>query len=824
MRHATSVLANDAWRFHLGELPTGEPPARAADCADHAGWASVTLPHSWNALDTMETDPALHYTRSAGWYVREFARPAAGQRLWVEIEAAAQRARAWLDGRPLGAHAGGYTAFTLELSPQLERHSKAAGGPPTLALRVDNLPDRDLIPSDLSDFFLYGGLTRNVHSYLTGPRRIAALRCETETTSEAATLTLRGRLDSPPPRPLTLDVRVSSPSGEPVLEAHETLRAADFALPVGVICEPALWSPDSPWLYTLRATLRDGEEVWDSIEERIGLRFAAFPAGGPFLLNGQPLRLHGTHRHEDWAGRAAAVPDELTRRELALVKQAGFNFIRLAHYPQAPAALEACDELGLVVWEELPWCRGGIGGEPFRAQTRAMLDEMIEQHFNHPTIVFWGLGNELDWESEHPDSSDERVVAFLGELHARAKATDPQRFTALRRFEPGARVVDVYSPSIWSGWYAGRYQDYEAALDTALARYPRLLHVEWGGDSHRGRHAVGDHVATEIGQESDHAEQPGVATNAAGPARASRDGDWSESYMLDLMEWHLQVQLRSRLPGNTQWVFKDFGTPLRPENPIPYVNQKGLLDRAGRPKDVYYLFQSYLSSAPMCYVESPTWPVRVGPAGEPQRVRVYSNCDRVTLFVNGVSAGERVRSPAEFPAAGLVWWVPLRAGENDLLAVGIAADGREVSHSVRQEYVEAVPGGGEVGGVGSALVWQITPEVPGGLDEPDDVADGARALRVAVQLVDARGRPALADQRRRVTFQLQGGGRLVDRLGTVGGSRVVELASGRASIVVIPAMGETATVTVSAHGIAPITIHVASVPSEAESLSVRLKN
>ncbi len=812
MRHATSVLANDSWRFHLGELPDGDPPSGAGDYADQAGWASVTLPHTWNALDTMEADPARHYTRSVGWYVREFARPAAGQRLWVEIEAA-QRASAWLNGRPVGAHAGGYTAFTLELTP--EQHGLAAdasGMPLTLALRVDNLPDRDLIPSDLSDFFLYGGLTRNVRSYLTGPRRIAALRCETETAPEAATLTLRGRLDSPPPRPLTLHLRVSSPEGAVVMEAHETLSAADFALHAGVIREPALWSPDSPQLYTLRLTLGDGEEVWDTVDERIGLRFAAFPADGPFLLNGQPLRLHGTHRHEDWAGCGAAVPDELTRRELALVKEAGFNFIRLAHYPQAPAALDACDELGLVVWEELPWCRGGVGGEPFRAQTRAMLDEMIEQHFNHPAIVFWGLGNELDWESEHPDSSDEQVVAFLGNLHERAKAADPQRFTALRRFEPGARVVDVYSPSIWSGWYGGRYQDYEAALDKALARYPRLLHVEWGGDSHLGRHAVGDHLAAEIGRESDHAERPGIATSAAGPPRASRDGDWSESYLLDLMEWHLQVQLRSRLPGNAQWVFKDFGTPLRPENPIPYVNQKGLVDRAGRPKDVYYLFQSYLSSAPICHVESPTWPVRVGPAGEPQRVRVYSNCARVTLFVNGVSAGERTRDPTAFPAAGLVWQVPLRTGENDLRAVGIAADGREVSHCIRQEYVEKdvekdVEAIAAVGSVGSGFTWRATLDEPA--DGAADGADEAPALRVAVQLVDAGGRPLVQD-RRRVTFELQGGGRLVDRLGAVGGSRVVELANGRASIVVILAPDDSSSLTnsliVTAPDVAPATI------------------
>src|SRR5215469_14522407 len=150
-----------------------------------------------------------------------------------------------------------------------------------------------------------------------------------------------------------------------------------------------------------------------------------------------------------------------------------------------------------------------------------------------------------------------------------AHRLDPQRLTALRRFEPGASVVDVYSPSIWSGWYHGRYEDYEATLTSAVKRYQRMLHIEWGGDSQFGRHSTGPHIK-------------------AGAAQVSRSSDWSESYILDLMEWHLQLQSRfPQLAGSAQWAFKDFGTPLRPENPIPYVNQKGLVDRDGRPKDAY---------------------------------------------------------------------------------------------------------------------------------------------------------------------------------------------------------------------------------------------
>jgi beta-galactosidase len=789
MRHLMEKRINDHWRFHLGEYTP-----EALNYTHDPAWSGVALPHSWNALDTMEVGEPRHYTRAIGWYAREVDPPPPGQRLWIEVEAASQRASIWCNGTQIGEHAGGYTAFTFELD--FEQPVRAQRAPLTLALRVDNLPDLDLIPSDLSDFFLSGGLTRNVWCYTSGPRRLVSLRCETEMHADTATMTIHGKLDSAPLHALHLEARIFSPQGNWLATLEGTISAASFAFPTCTIQQPERWSPDHPALYTVQVHLRSGREVWDSVAERFGLRSFAFPAGGPFLLNGQPLALYGTHRHEDWAGCASAVPDELTRQEMRQIKEAGLNFVRLGHYPQAPAVLDACDELGLLVWEELPWCRGGIGGDLFRTQALAMFAEMLEQHTNHPSIVFWGLGNELDWESEHPNSTDEQVCAFLRTLREFAHASDPQRLTALRRFEPGASIVDVYSPSLWSGWYRGRYEDYEAALNEALALYPRMLHMEWGGDSHYGRHSPGEHLAVEIGQESDHAERPGIATSAEGPSRGSRDSDWSESYLLDLMEWHLQVQLRTpRLAGNAQWAFKDFGTPLRPENPIPYVNQKGLVDRAGRPKDLYYLFQSYLTIRPMCYIESSTWSIRSGKLGETQRVRVYANCPRVTLFVNGEASGERRRDGTAFPAAGLVWHVLFRPGQNELRAVGLVVDGQRVEHTVMLEYQETASG------PGVAFAWQV---------EAASAPDGREGTGVTIQLVDAQKRPVVADCRR-VSFSLRGTGALCDCQGVAGGSRVIELANGRASLVVLAE--EATTLLVTAEGLSQTIIPLPFLPA-----------
>lgn len=730
------ISLNDGWRFQF-----------AGDSPD-----TIELPHTWNALDTMDINPARHYRRGTGIYERGLAPPALGEdeRLWCQFEAASQRATVYLNERVIGTHAGGYTAFTVELTPR--RWGLRPDDALRLRVEVDNRPDPDLVPSDMSDFFLYGGLTRNAWLYTTGSQSVDKLWIDA---TPDGSVTVRGDLVQYEASQVI--VRIYEPCGalceEQTIDTRSTGFTCECSVPV------YLWSPDDPQLFQAEIEVVGS----DIVRTMFGLREIRFPPGGPFFLNGEPLLLRGTHRHEDWAGCGSAVPDELSRHELRLIKDAGFNFVRLGHYPQSPAVLNACDELGLLVWIELPWCRGGIGGERFQATTRAMLVEMIEQYYNHASIIFWGLGNELDWESEHPDSTDEKVAMFLQELHDLTHKLDPHRLTALRRFEPGAAIVDVYSPSIWSGWYRGRYQDYERVLHDALDRYPNFFHAEWGGDSHVGRHNTGPHLHTEIAQSADHAEIPGLALSHEGFARASRDSDWSESYMLDVMEWHLQVQQRApHLSGSAQWVFSDFGTPLRPENPIPFVNQKGLIDRAGRKKDVYYLFQSYQATKPMCYIESPSWPVRAGLPGDQHRVRVYSNCDRVTLFVNGVEHETRQRDVSQFPAAGLVWYVELCAGENVMRAVGRAADGSEVEHTIAQTLI-----------------------APSDQPAAQVIATRLSARVIRLQLADSGSVPVLYPEQF-LDVSLISGGVLTTRQGTPDGSQRIQTANGRIDITFKP--------------------------------------
>ena len=143
--------------------------------------------------------------------------------------------------------------------------------------------------------------------------------------------------------------------------------------------------------------------------------------------------------------------------------------------------LDLCDELGLMVWEEVPWCRAGIGDDAFQQNAKAMLTHLIDQHRNHPSIILWGLGNEDDWPDEYPKIDKPAIRGFMTELRDLARGLDSSRMTSFRRCEFARDIPDVYSPSIWAGWYRGNYREYEQSLVAGREDVKRFLHMEWGG-------------------------------------------------------------------------------------------------------------------------------------------------------------------------------------------------------------------------------------------------------------------------------------------------------------------------------------------------------
>jgi beta-galactosidase len=709
-----------------------------------------------------------------------------GGRLLLHFQGAGQKSEVFVGLDQVGAHRGGYDGWTVDITDAAAKIQRASGNDGTIPLAVlcDNSRDAEMIPSDLSDFNRYGGLYRHVELECVPALSLERVHIEpTLSTNGTATVKVRARLYNPIRLidALDLTLKVEDPQGKVVQTATQQLSpwSGEKEVAAFEIHAPQLWSPQKPMLYhcTLTLNSRTGEQ---EVSERFGLRFCEWMDHGPFKLNGERLLLRGTHYHEDHAGVAAAVPDEVVRQTLQQIKDMGANFVRLGHYQQAPLVLELCDQLGLLVWEEIPWCRGGLGGERYQQQCRDMLHNLIDQHYNHPSVILWGLGNENDWPGDFERFDTNGVGNFMTALNTLAHQLDPSRQTSIRRCDFCKDIPDVYSPSIWAGWYSGRYTEYRASTEKEMKTVPHFFHAEWGGDSHARRHSEEPEEGLQKVVTGEGTAEVGKAYKATGGKfRASRDGDWSESYICNLFDWHLKEQEQmTNLTGSAQWIFKDFATPLRPENPIPRVNQKGVVERDGTPKEGYYVFQSYWAEKPMAHIYGHTWPVRWGKPGEQKTIRVYSNCREVELFLNGQSVGARKRNSADFPAAGLRWQVQLKEGTNTVRCVG-RGNGGEASDEV-------------------AFTYQTAP-----WDKPAKLSLREIGRTNAVATIEAqvfdKNDVLCLDAANLVRFGLTGDGRLLDNLGTSTGSRAVQLYNGRAQISV-QLSGSQAVTSVSSEG------------------------
>ena len=742
--------------------------------ADEAGlWQSAVLPHCFNADDAC--DPDQPYFRGQGWYRTRLSlrNPFVDGRTILNFQGAGQTTTLWIGSLLVGTHKGGYDEFDFDITGALQQLSLTdakAGVPVTVC--CDNSPDPDRVPSDLSDFCLYGGLYRHVNLVYVPAVALKTIHVlPTVAADGSAKVSVKGRLYNPSHQSslCAMSIQVADASGRPIHQSSQSLSAwtgfielAEFR-----VTTPQLWSPESPHLYRCRVTLSSpaGEM---HLDERFGVRQLEFVEHGPFKLNGERILLRGTQRHADHAGVAAAMGDDLVREELQLIREMGANFIRLAHYQQDRLVLDLCDELGLMVWEEVPWCRAGVGSEAFQKNTRDMLTHMIEQHYNHPSVILWGLGNEDDWPNEYPGIDQQAIRNFMTEMRDLAHRLDGSRLTSFRRCDFARDIPDVYSPSIWAGWYRGNYREYEQSVQTERSRVKRFIHIEWGADSQTGRHSEDPEAVLRKVSTGKGTDERGLDyLKSGGDVRVSKDGDWSETYACNLFDWCLKTQesLES-LTGSAQWVFKDFASPLRDNNGIPRVNQKGVVERDLTKKESYFVFQSYWAEKPMVHIYGHSWPIRWGKSGEKRSVRVYSNCDRAELFLNGESLGTMCRDSQNFPAAGLRWEVTFASGRNHLRA--LASKGQttvqdEISLTYQSEQ------------------WDQPVRVKLSALKLSEKAHKNSVVTVEAKLFDANGVLCL-DAARTVRFSLAGAGNLIDNLGTTRGSREVQLSNGRAEI------------------------------------------
>lgn len=639
--------------------------AEAVPPAGDDGYAKVGLPHSWNATDAFEKSS---YRRDASWYRRHLQltdQELKAGRLYLRFDAAGQKAKVLVNGKPLLEHAGGYAAFTGELTPLLK------AGDNVVDVQVSNAHDKNLAPQS-ADFNFYGGLYRSVW-LLSGPeagfsrlqKSGPGVRVWSEQVSEAkadvnASLVFDNAVKTPVEAMLVCELRdrsdgtVVSKHSQPVTLAPGAGQAVKVVMPA--VEKPRLWSPDDPALYDFTARLVANGQELDMVSVVHGFRFYQFTADQGFFLNGKSCFLKGVNRHQDGWKLGNAVPPEHHLRDLKLIKEVGANWLRLAHYQQDEYVLQLCDELGIMVWEEIPYVNSTTHTPEFEANLLSQMGELVEQHFNHPAILIWGMGNEVGMKDRGDGKSDN--YDLLQHLNAFVHQDDPSRKTGfvIGNADYASRlqamsIPDVIGYNLYCGWYGGKFEDFAPRITKLHAMNPDKPFVvtEFGAGS-----------ATHI-----HSENP-------------QRFDFSEEYQVAFLESHLrQMATLPWLCGVNWWCFNDFGVVSRNDS-VPHVNDKGLVTFGRERKDAFYVLKSRWSTSPVLRILSTNWTSRLG---DPKKTyRVATNLPQVEFFHNGKSLG------VQRSQDGFAWPVTLVPGKNELKAVGLRQPGAGEAQTISVDY------------------------------------------------------------------------------------------------------------------------------------------
>ncbi|MBN2484870.1 MAG: hypothetical protein JXB34_02745 [Bacteroidales bacterium] len=624
-------INNNSWKFFPGEANDAIKKS-----FDDSKWLNIVLPHDFNGgVDGVnntvflgrfdfknDPDKMLMY-KGPGWYRATFSidKKFAGKKVFIEFEAVSLEAGVWVNGKYAGGHKGGYTAFSVDVTNLIK-----PGQENLLVVRADNSNNPNIAPwmADEKnsfpysfDYAVYGGIYRDVWINITDPVKIEKVFNTPVCGGQApavVTIETRVRNYSKIPRDISLSTIIYNPDGKLVstLKTTKPVKGEEqitFKQMESALGNVQFWDTDNPKLYRVVSTISYDGNVVDNFESTFGFRYFTFQNNTAFQINGKKKLLRGVNRHQDMEGFGYALPDEQYRNDVKLLKDAGFNFIRHAHYPCDVEFARACDESGVMLWLEIPLTGSTSETPAFLENCRQQLTEMIEQFYNNPSVIVWGIGNESD-RSGAPEAVSNHV---FGELVKLSRKLDPTRPVTGCNFQYKSNqdIVDVYSPQDWAGWYGGTINRYN----------PTSIIGEYGADMEYTNHSE---EKFDIGKDYNSSGIPGF---------------WSQEYGALLHEFKVSKgeSVSDSFPGHCVWVGFDFASPRlgRGMNPIPYMNQKGLfLHDHKTPKDAYYFYQSMYRDAadfPMVYIVSESWADRWT---EPARkdVWVYSNCDSVMLY------------------------------------------------------------------------------------------------------------------------------------------------------------------------------------------------
>lgn len=583
-----SVNFNHDWCF----AKTTDVPERLPE-----SWKSVTLPHTWNAKDGQ--DGGNDYWRGTAMYCKAFKKPELEEhgRAVLEFQGAAMTADVWVNGQKLAHHEGGYSAFRVDITDVLMEEN-------LLCVAVDN-GENDHVYPQKADFTFYGGLYRNVVLYTLAESHFELLK--DGTTGVKVTPVVNGSNAL-----VTVETWTNGPADRVRVEIDGHFMDAKVEQGKATVTMKLenvhLWDGvDDPYLYIASAVLYEGKEEKDQVSVRFGCRTIAFDQEQGFILNGRRYPLRGVSRHQDREGVGNALTIEMHREDMEIIKEIGANTVRLAHYQHAQEFYDLCDENGLIVWAEIPYITQHMTNG--RQNTLSQMRELITQCYHHPSIVCWGLSNEITASGTATDDlleNHRQLNALCHQMDATRPTTMAHVFM-LETDSPLIEIADIGSYNLYFGWYLGELEQNDLFFDEYHKKFPERVigFSEYGADAN-------------------------PQFQSAAPER----GDYSESYQCVYHEHILKcIEKRPYLWATHVWNLFDFAADGRDEGGRHGVNQKGLvtMDRKLR-KDAFYLYKAAWSKEPFVHLCGSRYTDRAEAVTE---IKVYSNLPRVSLYQDG---------------------------------------------------------------------------------------------------------------------------------------------------------------------------------------------
>ncbi len=568
-------------------------------------WDIVNLPHSWNAIDGQDGDNDFY--RGTCYYAKSFMKGSlpSADRYYLEIKGANSSADVYVNGKHLAHHDGGYSTWRVDMTEALDLNN-------LLVVAVDNAPNETVYPQ-MADFTFYGGIYRDVNiiavseshfdlDYYGGPGIMVTPVIEGTTAKVGVEVFVTNKKDDQ-----VLAYRIKDAEGDVV----GNITSEDTAV-IFEVENVHLWhGRKDPYLYTAEVALVEGETVVDAVSTRFGCRtFEIDPENG-FILNSEEYPLRGVSRHQDRWGVGNALSPEHHEEDMDLICEMGATTIRLAHYQHDQYFYDLCDERGLVIWAEIPYISKHM--PTGRENTISQMKELVVQNYNHPSIVVWGLSNEISI-----GGSDEDLLENHNILNDMCHEMDPTRLTTIAAVsmtpleDPYLQIPDVVSYNHYFGWYGGETSMNGPWFDKFHETFPNIPI----GCSEYGCEALNWHTSNPF------------------------QGDYTEEYQAYYHEELIkQLFTRKYMWATHVWNMFDFGADARNEGGENGQNHKGLVtfDRKYK-KDSFYAYKAWLSDEPFVHICGKRYVDRVE---DTTKVTVYSNQPEVELFANGVSLGKQ---------------------------------------------------------------------------------------------------------------------------------------------------------------------------------------